>query len=131
MAEKKVILVRKSKTIVDPCHAQEYVDLMNGISFTCERYNEYHEGYRNTVAVDLTVGAWMLGLDPFNVLDYLVEANVINPGFDDESPNTRIHRVLDYAERFDWDWMINPDDYLSYKDVVTEDNVTVFFKLVD
>lgn len=130
MAEKKVITVSKSKTIVDPSHAQGYVNLMNGISYACEKFNEYQEGYRNTVAVDLTVGAWMLGLDPFNVLAHFVEANVIDPLCDDESPNKRIDRVLAYAERFDWDWMIDPDDFLSYCDVM-EDDVTVFFKLVD
>lgn len=128
--EKKVIIVRKSKTIVDPRHVQKYVDLMNGISYSCERFDTYQEGCRNMVAVDLTVGAWMLGLDPIVVLNDFVKTNIIDPLADDESPLIRVNRVLDYAERFDWDWMIDPDGFLSYGDV-TEDDVTVFFKLVD
>lgn len=108
----------------------EYVSLLNGISYVCRMYDEYSEGYRNTVAVDLTVASYMLGLDAQEVLRKFIVAGLIDPSNDDEVPANRVGRVLDYRYKFDWDWMIDPDGYLSYGDV-TEDDVTLFFKLVD
>lgn len=92
----------------------EYVSLLNGISYACHRYDEYSEGYRNTIAVDLTVASYMLGLDAQEVLKEFVIRGLIDPLKDDEAPIARVDRVLNYRYKFDWDWMIDPDQYLLY-----------------
>ena len=107
----------------------EYVDLLNGIAYTCQVYDEYSEGYRNTVAVDFAVACYMLGLDALQILDMFVEDSLINPARDDEDPESRVYRVLEYRYKFDWDGMIDPDQYLGYGDV-SEDEVPLFFKIV-
>lgn len=91
----------------------EYVDLLNGIAYACNRYDEYSEGNRNTVAVDLTVACYMLGLDALKILDMFVKAELIDPAWDDEDPEGRVYRVLEYRYKFDWDWMIDPEQYLN------------------
>ena len=120
----------------------EYVDLLNGIAYACQRYDEYSEGSRNTVAVDLTVACYMLGLDALQILDMFVKASLIDPARDDQDPEGRVYRVLDYRYKFDWDWMIDPEQYLNiakvYKDrddslkYFATDNriVKLFFELV-
>ena len=119
----------------------DYINLLNGIAYACQSYDEYSEGYRNTVAVDLTVGCYMLGLDAHEVLERFVIAGLIDPSKDDEAPVDRVNRVLDYRHKFDWDWMIDPDQYLHmakpykfddalrYEDGFSEE-VKLFFKLV-
>lgn len=91
----------------------EYVDLLNGIAYACQMYDEYSQGSRNTVAVDLTVACYMLGLDAQQISDLFIKASLINPARDDEDPETRIDRVLNYRYKFDWDWMIDPEQYLN------------------
>lgn len=121
----------------------EYVDLLNGIAYACQRFDEYSEGNRNTIAVDLTVACYMLGLvDVLRILDMFVKASLIDPARDDEDPESRVYRVLEYRYKFDWDWMIDPEQYLNiaktYKDtdglLRYEDSfnevVKLFFKLV-
>ncbi len=121
----------------------EYVDLLNGIAYACQRYDEYSQGNRNTVAVDLTVACYMLGLvDVQRILDMFIKASLIDPARDDENPETRVYRVLEYRYRFDWDWMIDPEQYLNvpkiYKDIDGlikyadgfDEVVKLFFKIV-
>lgn len=92
---------------------QDYVDLLNGIVFDCLDHFAYTEGTRNEVAVDLTVASYMLGLDPEDTMRTLIKENVINPDNDDEDPMQRVRTIMDYADRFDWDWMLNPQYYVD------------------
>lgn len=120
----------------------EYVDLLNGIAYACQRYDEYSEGSRNTVAVDLTVACYMLGLNALQILDMFVKASLIDPARDDQDPKGRVYRVLDYRYKFDWDWMIDPEQYLNmprtYKDTDglikyadgLDEVVKLFFRIV-
>ena len=111
--------------------ADDYVRELNGISYTCQMYDEYAEGCRNTIAVNLTVSSYLLGMNAQEVLAEFIAAGLIDPKYDDESPTARINRALDYRYRFGWDWMIDPEDYLKYGDVSEDDDsIVLFFKLV-
>ena len=90
---------------------EDYVNLMNGIVYDCYEYDGYDSGNRNTIAVNLTVGSVMLGLDPRTVLNAFMNAGLINPQRDDEKPWDRVARVMRYADRFNWEWMIDPDQH--------------------
>lgn len=107
----KEIFIARDETIVDDQSAEDYVTLLNGIIDECYNREGYTEGTRNEVAVDLTVAAYMLGLEPLEVLDQLIEAKVIDPADDDDDPRDRVRIVKDYADRFSWDWMLNPEYY--------------------
>jgi hypothetical protein len=130
------IKVSKEK-VIDIDSAPDYINMMNGIAYACHEYAEYQEGSRNTIAVDLTVGSYMLGLDPLNVLDVFIKYGLIDPVMDDEAPIDRVKRVLLYSESFDWDWMINPDSYVAlyvkFKPLMEPPakEIPVTFKLVD
>lgn len=105
-----VIEIAKDECLCDEDDVQDYVDVLNGIVHECMLGN-FREGYRNQVAVDLTVAAYMLGLDANDVLNKLIEESVINPLVDDEDTCRRVETVLDYRRRFDWDYMIDPEHY--------------------
>lgn len=122
------IKVSKEK-VIDIDSASDYINMMNGIAYACHKNAEYQEGFRNTVAVDLTVGSYMLGLDPLNILDVFIKYGLIDPAMDDEAPADRVKRVLLYSESFDWDWMINPYSYANLPRYTKE--IPVTFKLVD
>lgn len=107
----KEIFIARDETIVDDQSAEDYVTLLNGIIDECYNREGYTEGTRNEVAVDLTVAAYCLGLEPLEVLDQLIEAKVIDPANDDGDPRDRVRIVKDYADRFSWDWMLNPGYY--------------------
>lgn len=126
------IKVSKEK-VIDVDSAPDYISMMNGIAYACHEYAEYQEGFRNTIAVDLTVGSYMLGLDPFDVLNTFIKYGLIDPLMDDEAPIDRVRRVLLYDYNFDWDWMINPDSYVALfvKFNPQEKEIPVTFKLVD
>lgn len=130
---KKIIEVSKAKVRVDSKDLlNDYISMMNGIVYACSRYGKYRECYRNQIAVDLTVGSYMLGLDAFDVLNEFICADLVDPVSDDEEPSDRVDRVLNYTYRFDWDWMIDPDDYTGYQDLDEDDDyMSLFFKLVD
>lgn len=107
-----VIEIIKDKCLCDEESVQDYVDVLNGIVFDC-RHGGFSVGYRNQVAVDLTVAAYMLGLDAINVLEWLTENGVIHLCDDDEDTYHRVETVLDYKRRFDWGYMIDPDYYVA------------------
>lgn len=92
---------------------QDYVDILNGIVYDCYQQDGFTEGCRNQIAVDLTVAAHMLGLDPMLLLRKLVDAKVIDPTKDDEDTFERVSRVMLYSDRFGWDYMIDPEAYLA------------------
>jgi len=105
------VYIAKDEVLCDEDEAQDYVNVLNGIVVDCFKNAGFSVGYRNTIAVDLTVSAYMLGLDPIDVLDKLVELKVINPEDDDETTCDRVRTVMDYKDRFDWDYMIDPEQY--------------------
>lgn len=107
-----VIEIAKDECLCDEDDVQDYVDVLNGIVYECVHDN-FREGYRNQVAVDLTVAADMLGLDANDVLNKLFKESVINPLDDDEDTCRRVETVLDYRRRFDWEYMIDPEHYVA------------------
>lgn len=92
---------------------QDYADVLNGIVWDCVKNHGFKRGWRNTIAVDLTVCSEMLGLDAVEVLNKLVFNDVIDPRDDDEGIGDRVKTVLDYKNRFSWDWMLDPDVYMD------------------
>jgi hypothetical protein len=107
----ETILVSKSSTLVDGDSSKNYVDVLNGIVWDCS-HGGFRSGYRNQVAVDLTVAAHMLGFDPNDVIDWLTkDCIVIDPSDDDEDTFDRIERIKGYSDSFSWEWMINPEYY--------------------
>jgi hypothetical protein len=111
-----IIDIVRDEVIADESDVQDYVDVLNGIVKFCHQ-NGFKRGWRNTIIVDLAVGAWMLGLDPEETLDRLVRAGVINVGLDDEDTYVRMNRVTQYTDRFEWSWMIDPE---VFADLVRE-----------
>jgi hypothetical protein len=114
----KTIEVKKDNVSCNKDMAEDYILTLNGIVFDCANshlgtYRGFREGTRNTVAVDLTVCATMLGLDPEVVLDELTDLDVIDPTDDDEDTFERVKTVSDYKDRFSWDWMIDPSYYYN------------------
>lgn len=107
------IEIAKDEVLADEEHALIYLSILNGIVYDCHQQNGFTEGYRNQIAVDLTVAAHMLGLDPEDVLQKLVDAKVIDLSKDDEDTFERVRRVMQYSDRFSWDYMIDPDAYLT------------------
>ena len=107
----ETIKIAKDEAMVDD--AQKYVDVLNGIVYSCCQQDGFTEGSRNKVAVDLTVAAYMLGLDPELLLRKLIDTKVIDPSKDDEDTFKRVRHVMWYTNRFDWDYMIDPDDYFT------------------
>ena len=109
----EVIEIARDEVLADEDSVQDYVDLLNGIVWECANNFGFDRGSRNTIAVDLTVGAYMLGLDPVDVLGKLVGNNVIHLSDDDEDTYARVRTVMDYSRRFSWEWMIDPDMYVD------------------
>ena len=92
---------------------QGVVDMLNGLALACDRYNEFQEGWRNKVIVDLVAGSTMVGLDAYDVFEVFVRNDLIDPREDDEDTYDRINRVMNYHRRFDWNWLISPEDYVD------------------
>jgi len=124
-----VIEIPRDEVLIDEDSVGEYVDMLNGIVQWC-RGGGWTHGYRNTVAVDLTVGCVMLGLDPLEVLDKLVYADVIRSGEDDEDTAERIKKVMDYQALFDWEWMINPEMFVEEACEYGTKGMPIEFRLV-
>lgn len=108
-----VIEIAKDECLCDEIDVKYYVDVLNGIAFTCASEGEFRAGNRNTIAVDLAVASHMLGLDANDVLEKLVKAGVINPCDDDEDTYRRVEKVLDYNSQFEWEYMIDPNYYVE------------------
>lgn len=125
-----IVEVEGTKARCDVDSIDDYVALLNGVAYDCQYLSGYTEGNRNTIAVNLTVGCHMLGLDPLGVLETFESNSLISEYLDDEFPAKRIKTVLDYADRFSWEWMIDADEFASNGREVDEDDQLVTFKLV-
>lgn len=106
-----------------------YTDVLNGVSWACQN-GGYEQGRRNTIAVNLTVAAFMLGFDPIDVLMWFMDHGLILDDMDDQSPKVRVETVMDYANRFSWSWMIDPGEY-EYKGVRHADELTELKFVID
>jgi hypothetical protein len=125
-----IVEVESSKARCDVDSIDDYVALLNGVAYDCQYINGYTEGNRNTIAVDLTVGCYMLGLDPLGVLETFENNELISELLDDEFPAKRVKTVLDYTDRFSWEWMIDADSFAGNGKGSRRDDQLVTFKLV-
>ena len=108
---------------------QSYVDVLNGLSYHCQA-GGWKQGYRNEIAVNLTVAAYLLGLDAIDTLNEFVKAGIIDPSTDDQSTEGRVETVLLYDRDFDWNWMIDAPFWQSLgKDYGKSDDLKLYFKL--
>lgn len=111
----EVIEIKRESVLLVPQHkVQDYVDVLNGIVYDCYINCNFWQGHRNTVAVDLAVCCDLLGLGWEKTLDKLVVEKVIDPNDDDEDTYKRVERVMDYSNRFGWDYMIDPERYVGF-----------------
>ncbi len=120
----------------DEDSAQDYINVLNGLIVDCARYGGYKEGYRNEMILDMTVSSYMLGLNPEEVLvECFMHDGLITNGMDDEQPTDRLSKMLDYEDRFDWNYMLDPDSYQAFGmtiDNIPEENIIPFkFQLVE
>lgn len=106
-----IIKAYREKLNCDPEEAQDYLNVINGIIWDCWNNDGFEPGWRNSIAVDLSVSCHMLGLDAIDVLDALIKAKIIDPVKDDEDTHKRVQTCFDYERRFSWDWMIDADIY--------------------
>ena len=109
MAEK----IQVSAKLVKDENMQGVVDMLNGIAYACYWEDEFQEGWRNKVIVDLVAGSVMVGLDPVDVVEAFIRNDLIDPRTDDESTWERVDKVLRYTRRYCWDWLISPEDYVD------------------
>ena len=119
------IKVSIDEVLCDHDTAPQYAAVLNGIAWDCLHNHGFEQGWRNSVAVDLTVAATMLGLEPTEVLDKMVNEGIIDLGDDDEDTYQRVRTVEDYADRFDWDYMLHPDVYLSLGEIHDDEQFVV------
>lgn len=126
-----VIKVNPDRTLCDADSSQDYLDVLNGISRFCSEYHGYSEGYRNEIAVNLTVSCYMLGIFVSNVLEVMIKEGLIDPKFDDEDPWVRVDHVLNYADRFDWDYLLDPDTYLTMSYNRKDSEMVVLFMFAE
>lgn len=112
----------------DECEAQRYVYVLNGLSYHCQE-GGWRLGWRNEIAVDLTVSAYQLGLDAVEVLNKFIDNGLIDPATDDQSTFGRVGTVLDYTGMFDWGWMINPTEWEKLGQEHENDELKLRFSL--
>ena len=112
----------------DESVAQRYVYVLNGLSYHCQE-GGWRLGWRNEIAVNLTVSAWELGLDAIEVLNKFIDNGLINPLNDDQSTFARVNTVLDYIYEFSWGWMIDAADWEKLGKDHDNDELKLRFKL--
>lgn len=125
----RVIEIKKDSVACNDEEVTNFLDVLQGIAYACDS-GEYAEGQRNQIAVDLTVSAYMLGLDPDDVLNDFMDEELITEADDDEYPTDRVSKVMEYYRRFDWEYMIDPD-YYSHYERPKERRCPIVFTLVD
>lgn len=120
--------IATDEIMCDESEAQRYVYVLNGLSYHCQE-GGWRLGWRNEIAVNLTVSAWELGLDAIEVLNKFIDNGLINPLNDDQSTFARVNTVLDYISEFSWDWMIDAADWEKLGKDHDNDELKLRFKL--
>lgn len=110
--------------------AEDWTLVLNGIVWECMYNAGFSTGYRNEVAVTMTVAAYLLGLEPIEVLDTLIREGVIDPDDDDENTWDRVYKVLAYTHSFSWDWALNTDLYRDRAIDHADEKVPVKFRVI-
>lgn len=126
-----VYKVSKADAAVPDAVVGDYVQVLNGLAAKCAE-GGYDVGWRNDIIVDLTVAAYLLGVEPECVLDDFVYTDLIDCSDDDEDPYDRLARVLDYKPRYSWNWMIDAEWWRRVGEKAIEDGtyLPVRFELV-
>lgn len=84
----------------------ECAEMFNAIAYECQYSAGWHEGMRNTIAVDLCIVSHMLGLDPMKVYEAFKQEELIDPDMDNEDTEARFQRICDYLGSWcRWDYV--------------------------
>lgn len=115
-----IVMIDRDKVICTEGwpNAEDYVKVLNGIVTECHEEG-YRQGWRNEIIVNMVVSAYILGLDPMQVLNLLKANELIKDEDDDEWPAVRVQRVADYQDSFSWDWMIDANWWSKRADTGT------------
>lgn len=76
----------------------ECAEMFNAIAYECQYNASWHEGMRNTIAVDLCIVSHMLDLNPMEVYKAFKQEKLIDPDTDDEDTEARFQRICDYLD---------------------------------
>lgn len=109
----KIILVDRENVRCHKDDIDQYLAVLNGIVVDCME-SGYRFGYRNQIMVNLVVSSYELGLDPTSVLREFMHNNLIDERMDDERPIDRLGRIMNYTDRFCWEWMVEPEMHVDY-----------------
>lgn len=108
----KVFKVNLGHLVTDSFYGEddfrECAEMFNEIAYECQYNAGWHEGMRNTIAVDLCIVSHMLDLNPMKVYEAFKQEKLIDPDTDDEDTKARFQRICDYLGR----WCSK--DYASY-----------------
>ena len=100
----KVFKVNLEHLITDSSYDEsafsECAEMFNAIAYECQYNAGWHEGMRNTIAVDLCIVSHMLGLDPMEAYEAFKQEKLIDPDMDDEDTEARFQRICDYLGRW-------------------------------
>lgn len=108
----------------------DLVSVLNGIVNACFWGHIFIPGNRNEIILNMTVSSWLLDLDPIDVLEMFIKHGVIDIEKDDENTRTRVYRMLDYTEKFSWDYMLDPEYYKNESRKISDpDTVPVYFMI--
>lgn len=123
-----IINIAKDEVMCEEDEAKRYIDVLNGLSYHCQE-GGWRLGWRNEIAVNLTVSAWELGLDAIEVLNKFIDNGLIDPATDDQSTFARVNTVLDYIYEFSWDWMIDAAEWEKLGQMHENDELKLRFSL--
>lgn len=99
-------LVTVDNSLYDENDFSECAEMFNAIAYECQYNAGWHEGMRNTIAVDLCIVSHMLGLDPMEVYEAFKQEKLIDPATDDEDTEERFQRICGYLEYWrNWNYV--------------------------
>lgn len=99
-------LVTADNSLYDENDFSECAEMFNAIAYECQYNAGWHEGMRNTIAVDLCIVSHMLGLDPMEVYEAFKQEKLIDPVTDDEDTEERFQRICGYLEYWrNWNYV--------------------------
>lgn len=116
------ITVSRSHVRCKQEEVEDYANVLDGLIYDID-HGGYVKGYRNTMIVNLVVCCYELDRDWQDVMNAFLQK------FEDDEEDAwhRAEVVEDYADRFNWNYMISPniwrgisltDSHMRYVDII-------------
>lgn len=126
----KVFKVNLEHLVADSSYDEdalsECAETFNAIAYECQYNAGWHEGMRNTIAVDLCIVSHMLGLDPMEAYEAFKQEKLIDPDMDDEDTEERFQRICGYLEHWcEWNCASYMLDLVPWLDTDVKQTPTV------